>query len=149
MTVTITTVTYGDRSAFLARGLKPQRTCTILPLSFTCPICLDAYTATNPATKISHCAHVFHAACLLTWLAEEDTCPLCRAHLFHSTYTPKLAGRRVPVRDFGVSEFVNTVGAGEGDGGWGEMEERESDWRQDEEWGMWDLLTERYVDERD
>ncbi|KAF2685482.1 hypothetical protein K458DRAFT_450536 [Lentithecium fluviatile CBS 122367] len=50
------------------------------------PICLETFTATHQAVRLSACSHVIDAVCLDTWvnsLAEQcNTCVLCRCELF-------------------------------------------------------------------
>jgi hypothetical protein len=54
------------------------------PLS--CPICLEALDEPSEALQMP-CArqHVFHKACLLTWLDSRNTCPICRHGLPEAT----------------------------------------------------------------
>jgi len=45
-----------------------------------CPICLGEYDImdkTNSLRKLTKCNHVFHHACLVTWLETKSSCPLC------------------------------------------------------------------------
>ncbi|KAJ9457339.1 E3 ubiquitin-protein ligase RHF1A [Diplonema papillatum] len=42
----------------------------------TCSICLERYTASNPAMLYA-CGHAFHLQCAETWRQRSDTCPLC------------------------------------------------------------------------
>ncbi|CAG9787247.1 unnamed protein product [Diatraea saccharalis] len=45
-----------------------------------CPICLKAFNSGDKATKMP-CNHVFHPACILTWLDKTNSCPFCRYEL--------------------------------------------------------------------
>lgn len=46
-----------------------------------CAICLgDELISPAERTDLS-CGHAFHAACLSSWLAQQRSCPLCRAHV--------------------------------------------------------------------
>ena len=47
----------------------------------TCSICQDAVTC---ATRIRHCGHAFHGACIDQWLSMNPRCPVCR----HDIRTP-------------------------------------------------------------
>ena len=38
-----------------------------------CPICYE-----QPANALTACQHAFCSTCLATWLANHDTCPICR-----------------------------------------------------------------------
>jgi hypothetical protein len=55
-----------------------------------CPICLDAYTPyTLPAVVKTCCQHIFHYACLHTWLSDRNpSCPMCREVLLTSPTAP-------------------------------------------------------------
>ena len=44
-----------------------------------CSICLGEIRF--DAERRTACNHIFHAVCLETWLNQNSTCPLCRAHL--------------------------------------------------------------------
>lgn len=47
-----------------------------------CPICLTVLL--DDSTKVkTQCHHVFHNACLKTWLQTNTTCPLCRLTCRH------------------------------------------------------------------
>ena len=41
-----------------------------------CPICLEIYTAENPAI-VTQCKHKFHLSCLYEWVERSDTCAVC------------------------------------------------------------------------
>lgn len=47
-----------------------------------CAVCLDDYADGDAILYMSPCAHAFHAACLVDWLAERTTCPVCRAEFY-------------------------------------------------------------------
>uniref|UniRef100_X2B9Q0 RING-type domain-containing protein n=1 Tax=Capitella teleta TaxID=283909 RepID=X2B9Q0_CAPTE len=42
----------------------------------TCPVCLDDF---SPKDKLAvcECTHIFHTKCLILWLNQSPTCPLC------------------------------------------------------------------------
>ncbi|XXG46283.1 hypothetical protein AAC387_Pa02g1162 [Persea americana] len=46
----------------------------------TCSICLDSLVAVNDGTALRcmPCMHVFHEDCIMTWLEDSNSCPLCR-----------------------------------------------------------------------
>ena len=44
-----------------------------------CPICYECLEGVAVSTTV--CGHVFHAACLDTWLERATTCPSCRGRL--------------------------------------------------------------------
>lgn len=47
---------------------------------FTCSICDDTFVGVyQETTYTTHCGHVFHYQCLMTWLERSHTCPHCRS----------------------------------------------------------------------
>ncbi|ELU02315.1 hypothetical protein CAPTEDRAFT_179695 [Capitella teleta] len=46
----------------------------------TCPVCLDDF---SPKDKLAvcECTHIFHTKCLILWLNQSPTCPLCKSNL--------------------------------------------------------------------
>ncbi|KAF2832529.1 hypothetical protein CC86DRAFT_377682 [Ophiobolus disseminans] len=78
----------------LSTILAPIAKHSSLALETRCPICLDPYSA-DPYMHASHihcpvqirningCTHVFGTKCLRTWLRGHNTCPMCRAELYH------------------------------------------------------------------
>eukprot|EP00993_Chasmostoma_nieuportense_P002613 NODE_3394_length_976_cov_10.944641_g3248_i0.p1 GENE.NODE_3394_length_976_cov_10.944641_g3248_i0~~NODE_3394_length_976_cov_10.944641_g3248_i0.p1 ORF type:complete len:296 (+),score=54.38 NODE_3394_length_976_cov_10.944641_g3248_i0:87-974(+) len=62
----------------------------------TCPVCLTPFRLGTPVTQLP-CAHLFCEPCILTWLSEHATCPLCRSMVVNvpeSPYTFTLCGYR-------------------------------------------------------
>lgn len=49
--------------------------------SSCCPICLHNMTKGEMVSKGETCGHVFHHACLATWVKKRATCPCCRHDL--------------------------------------------------------------------
>lgn len=45
---------------------------------FQCPICFESMTENLIAAC---CSHLFHSACLNTWLEQKKTCPVCRVDI--------------------------------------------------------------------
>ncbi|TVU27290.1 hypothetical protein EJB05_29956, partial [Eragrostis curvula] len=45
----------------------------------TCVICQAAYEDGEKCNLLPGCKHMFHKACIATWLRKRITCPLCRA----------------------------------------------------------------------
>ena len=41
-----------------------------------CIICMDDYLENNKCSEL-HCGHKFHKTCILKWMNERKTCPLC------------------------------------------------------------------------
>lgn len=50
-----------------------------------CSICLDEYAPGDKisrAKNISSCQHLFHEHCIISWLMNNDNCPICRISYF-------------------------------------------------------------------
>ncbi|KAF2642652.1 hypothetical protein P280DRAFT_548095 [Massarina eburnea CBS 473.64] len=69
----------------------------------------------HTAIKIKSCNHIFGQECLLRWLEEENTCPMCRHQLFKVQVSPN-------VIDFGSYHFERDPNL-EGDGIYQTIEE--------------------------
>lgn len=52
-----------------------------------CAICQDSVTC---ATRIRHCGHCFHGACIEQWLSMSPRCPVCRHDIRSVLRTPSL-----------------------------------------------------------
>jgi|GEM_PF-2738117 len=53
-------------------------------IQYTCPICLDKDSSTNPDTIIhteDGYKHPLHKTCMRAWLQVHDTCPTCRTQI--------------------------------------------------------------------
>lgn len=46
--------------------------------SYLCKICLDDIEATDRTLTHAWCISTFHESCLVEWLSDHDTCPICR-----------------------------------------------------------------------
>ena len=46
-----------------------------------CPICFDDLVSGQTALEVVKCKHIFHNECLLTWLKQTPSCPMCRAEI--------------------------------------------------------------------
>ncbi|KAI9120353.1 hypothetical protein K1719_007386 [Acacia pycnantha] len=42
-----------------------------------CTICLEDFSVDSEATRMP-CLHLFHSKCIINWLENRNTCPLCR-----------------------------------------------------------------------
>src|SRR5439155_17530307 len=51
-----------------------------IPENEVCSICLDKYEENNPGIKLE-CVHIFHKKCIIEWLNNNGTCPLCRQNV--------------------------------------------------------------------
>lgn len=45
----------------------------------TCAVCLCDFTEAEEVRVLPECLHLFHVACVDTWLNSHSSCPLCRA----------------------------------------------------------------------
>ncbi|KAF8026031.1 hypothetical protein BT93_F2754 [Corymbia citriodora subsp. variegata] len=45
-----------------------------------CSICLEEFHRAEKVTELP-CSHVFHRRCIIRWLEDRDSCPLCRCQL--------------------------------------------------------------------
>lgn len=43
-----------------------------------CSICLGPFTRKQLVKELPKCNHYFHADCILPWLGQTNTCPMCR-----------------------------------------------------------------------
>lgn len=44
-----------------------------------CSICLEEFVRGEMITPLSPCSHTFHTACIVQWLQNKPTCPICRS----------------------------------------------------------------------
>uniref|UniRef100_A0A0E0MIW2 RING-type domain-containing protein n=1 Tax=Oryza punctata TaxID=4537 RepID=A0A0E0MIW2_ORYPU len=47
-----------------------------------CVICLQSEKEEDERVMLPGCAHAFHKDCVVKWLRNHTTCPLCRSHVF-------------------------------------------------------------------
>ncbi|KAK9279546.1 hypothetical protein L1049_013225 [Liquidambar formosana] len=47
-------------------------------LPMDCPVCLSEFEEKETVKMIPYCKHVFHQACIDTWLSSHVSCPVCR-----------------------------------------------------------------------
>ncbi|GAB2270847.1 hypothetical protein Dimus_005711 [Dionaea muscipula] len=49
-----------------------------------CAVCLSTFEPHDQLRLLPICCHAFHSSCIDTWLAANQTCPLCRSPIFVS-----------------------------------------------------------------
>ena len=77
-------VTYPRRNAASAAGGDdPSSPETAAEVDQDCAICLGPFEDGDLCSIMPVCRHEFHRDCIVNWLlmANNNTCPLCRAHL--------------------------------------------------------------------
>lgn len=72
-----------------ARPLEPEEVAQVITFSATpcpgdisCTICLDDMERGEITAKQLRCMHWFHEGCIVPWLAQHNTCPLCRVVVY-------------------------------------------------------------------
>mmetsp|Transcript_22689 Transcript_22689/g.56079 ORF Transcript_22689/g.56079 Transcript_22689/m.56079 type:complete len:282 (+) Transcript_22689:67-912(+) len=72
-TESISSLYHRVQDLFSLRSVRPRQ-------EDVCSICLEGYCPgqTICAAKNACCNHMFHEACIGSWLMEQDYCPLCR-----------------------------------------------------------------------
>ncbi|KAJ9178237.1 hypothetical protein P3X46_010137 [Hevea brasiliensis] len=54
--------------------------------NYECAVCLGEFEEGEWLKHLPNCAHVFHVACIDTWLQTRSNCPLCRSHVYDSSH---------------------------------------------------------------
>lgn len=58
-------------------SIDALETVRVAELGCDCAVCLETFAVQDEAKKLP-CGHLFHAACVLPWLQQKNTCPVCR-----------------------------------------------------------------------
>ena len=58
-----------------------------VPPNTNCAICQDAVTSN--ASRVRQCGHVYHSACLTSWLTMSVRCPVCRHDVRQAAQEPQ------------------------------------------------------------
>jgi hypothetical protein len=96
----IHTSTSEERCELVAAYTTTPKTC-----GEDCSICLGPMQD-NSALEVSHCKHMYHHMCLLTWTEQSSTCPMCRQQMFVAKKTERQWAVPFHTSDFIVSEVV-------------------------------------------
>ena len=51
-------------------------------LGDNCTVCLEEFGVGSCAVRMPDCVHMFHEDCIVTWLRQTPSCPVCRSRLF-------------------------------------------------------------------
>ncbi|KAG8059837.1 hypothetical protein GUJ93_ZPchr0002g24552 [Zizania palustris] len=70
-----------------------------------CAICLVEFERDQDVRALPQCGHVFHAACVDTWLRDHSSCPSCRRVLVAEKMPPGERCRRCDARPGGIRAF--------------------------------------------
>ncbi|XP_041968001.1 E3 ubiquitin-protein ligase RNF126-like [Alosa sapidissima] len=70
-----------------------------------CPVCKEDYSAGEMVRQLP-CNHLFHNDCIVPWLEQHDTCPVCRK---------SLSGQNTATDPPGMSEMNSPPGPGSGE----------------------------------
>ena len=66
------------------------------PSSTICSICTLEYEPQQQVRSLDTCDHCFHTGCIDRWLADHNTCPLCRAQVIPaSSQRTRTSGARI------------------------------------------------------
>ncbi|XP_047320710.1 E3 ubiquitin-protein ligase RNF181-like [Impatiens glandulifera] len=45
-----------------------------------CSVCMDGFDEEGSG-KITRCGHMYHGNCIIEWLSQKDSCPICRCKI--------------------------------------------------------------------
>ncbi|GAA0185280.1 hypothetical protein LIER_32568 [Lithospermum erythrorhizon] len=46
-----------------------------------CTVCLEMFKLGSEAKELPACKHIFHPDCIVSWLVQHNSCPICRVQL--------------------------------------------------------------------
>ncbi|KAK1355448.1 hypothetical protein POM88_048704 [Heracleum sosnowskyi] len=92
-------------SAFLKRVEKVEEPCSICHIDFD----------VNQKICILECGHMFHESCIVEWVREKNTCPLCRRKLYeYDSNVARWSHPRMSVRRSMENFRFSVAGLGRG-----------------------------------
>ena len=74
------------KSEIFIKSLKIKRSTSALlkrVAQDVCPVCLEDFGVNQKVCLVS-CNHMFHENCIVQWLRQKNTCPLCRCKLYNN-----------------------------------------------------------------
>uniref|UniRef100_A0A2C9UAM4 RING-type E3 ubiquitin transferase n=1 Tax=Manihot esculenta TaxID=3983 RepID=A0A2C9UAM4_MANES len=45
-----------------------------------CAVCMEGFKSTTGGKQVP-CGHIYHSACISSWLSHSNSCPLCRCNI--------------------------------------------------------------------
>ncbi|KAE7998669.1 hypothetical protein FH972_003188 [Carpinus fangiana] len=53
---------------------------TVAATDHVCSVCVESFRSGEGGKQVP-CGHVYHAACIASWLSHNNSCPLCRSKI--------------------------------------------------------------------
>ncbi|VAI32937.1 unnamed protein product [Triticum turgidum subsp. durum] len=67
----------GGSQAAPPESIAALPTVTVTDAGLDCVVCTDPLPPSAPARRLP-CGHLYHSHCIVTWLSEHNSCPICR-----------------------------------------------------------------------
>ena len=90
----LTTNQIEDNSTVISYNNQPDNSAPDnQPSSSICSVCTLEYESGQQVRCLDVCDHAFHTGCIDRWLADHNTCPLCRSSVMPRTNTNTIGNR--------------------------------------------------------